>query len=315
MASLAALAMPCALAATCDVALSHRLEPVTDNVWLWPAEEGEVSRDNRGRVAASVVFVDRDGVTVLDPGPSVRSAQRLAAAVACISPLPITRVLNSHAHAENVLGNHGLPEATVWATPRTRDSMQRRCPECLASMIERAGAAELAGTQIRLPTQTLRNDMVIRLAGQDWRVIEVSDAHTESDLVLWNAQSKILVAPMLLYLGRVPELAQGNALAWVRALDTLRSLQPRVVVGTRLFRNDGSEAFANTRRYLCALIQHAWMHLETGALDAQIPALPLPEYAKDAGYTQRHPLNVRRAWREIESDWLRGQAPTACGQK
>jgi glyoxylase-like metal-dependent hydrolase (beta-lactamase superfamily II) len=306
------LALP-ARAQPCEPHLRAQMVPVMKDVWFLPGVVEEVNPSNGGRVTGSVVFVSTNDVTILDPGPSLRHAQRLRRAVACLTRAPIRRILNSHAHAENVLGNHGFASATVAATRTTRENMRTRCPQCLHSMFERAGKSAIAGTQIRLPSETLRDGETLTLGGQAWRVIEIVNAHTESDMALWNEESRVLIATPLIYnVARVPELAQGSTLGWIDALDRLAALSPKTVVGYALHTGAPSEAFASTRSYLCALVRHAWAGLEKGELDSEITPLHLPQYQAAQGYATRHMLNVRRTWREMESHWLRSQRPAQC---
>jgi glyoxylase-like metal-dependent hydrolase (beta-lactamase superfamily II) len=261
-------------------------------------------------VASSVALVGDTSVVVVDPGPSLVHGRTLRAAIRCQIGRETDRVVNTHAHAENVMGNSAFAETGVpiLASATTQASMRQRCPVCLQSITRSAGAEALAGTQIALPDTILTDGQVLDLGGQRWQILEYINAHTESDLVLWNPNTSTLLVGGLVYRDRVPELAQGSLLGWVQVLDTLEKLQPKVLIGLSTGTVDDLK---HTRDYLCDLAQAVWQAMEEGQSALDAVSLHLPTYAHWAGYTQRHGFNAQRAWRELEPLWMAAQ-PRPC---
>lgn len=318
--ALAALMTGCALTPphSCEPSEAQApLQAVAPGVWLWPGANQEISPANGGHVTASVVLTDAQQAWVIDPGPSRQHGQRLARALACTVHAPLGGIINSHAHAENVLGNQGLLEAAprmpgvaVWANAATQDSMQRRCPSCLEHLFEVAGQAAMDGTRIHLPDQRLRDGQRIPPGGAVWQVLLLPQAHTEADTVLWNDRARVLIAGGLLYDGRLPELAQGSLVGWLAALDRLAALQPRLAIGQGLSVAPDEvqlpPSFDATRAYLSDLRALVLGALDRGESPASAERLELPAYRHWAGYRERHAFNVQRAWRELEPRWMDG---------
>jgi glyoxylase-like metal-dependent hydrolase (beta-lactamase superfamily II) len=286
------------------------LQPAAAGVWVWEGHRADVSPDNRGHVATSVVLVGERAIAVVDPGPSLAHGTTLREAIRCQFGREVDRVINTHAHAENVMGNTAFAELAlpILATATTQASMQQRCPGCLQSITRTAGDAALAGTQIELPNTLVAHAQVLDLGDQRWQLLEHRTAHTESDLVLWNATSATLITGGLVYRDRVPELAQGSLIGWVQALDLLERMRPENVVGM----STGSiEDLRHTRGYLCALAHTVWQAMEEGRSAHAAVDLHLPAYAHWAGYTARHSFNAQRAWRELEPLWM-AETPQPC---
>ncbi len=291
-------------------------QPLVPGVWVRPGLAQDIGAHNGGQVASQLLIGQGNSATLVDPGPSL--AQGLAArrAARCELGLAITRVLDSHAHAENVLGNAAFEaeQVRLEALPETRAAMAARCPKCLAAMVQALGAEPMAGTRIVLPQPSLQ-------AGQDWdsdagawQALEFRWAHTESDLALWNERHRLLVAPGLVYHERLPELAQGSVVGWIAALETLRSLRPDWVVGNLPLAATGPQAvdgLGQTHRYLCSLSRAVLGALDSGRSVTEVQQIGLPAYAGWAGYAQRNGFNVQRAWRELEPLWIRDAVP-AC---
>lgn len=306
--------------ATCPTAAHVHWQTVLPGIsalhGYWPSQ----SQSQMAHSATSVVLGQGSERTLVDPGPTYKAGQFLKATVQC-QHARVTEVINTHAHAEQVLGNSALG-VPVSATAVTTASMKSRCPSCLQAMRHELGAAALRGTRIVWPQKSLQPDQEWLTGGRRWRVLEMPMAHTESDLVLWSAPEGIALVGGLVDGGRLPMLAQGRVLGWIQALDRLQALQPQWLVGQHLVSGPGQTAAALQRQrdYLCGLAQFAWQGLERGWSEAEIlqgavspVAWGLPPAGQASAWRQQHQFNQLRAWREIEALWMNQQPlPRLC---
>ena len=263
-------------------------------------------------IVTTVVLGQGSELTVLDPGPSLVQGRRLARALQCNRAQRVVRLVNSHAHAEQTLANAAFA-APVAATAATRAAMQQRCPSCLASMRVDLGSAALRGTRIRLPNQQLRDGEWLWAGGRAWQVIEMQQAHTESDLVLWHAQERIALAGPLVDGARLV-LAQGSVQGWLDALEHLEAMQPQWLIGQHLVVQGEAVTRALTaqRRALCLLVQQAWQGLEKGWTESEVMQQATDLTGSEAERRLQR-FNLLRAWREMEGRWMAQQAmPSVC---
>ncbi|WP_066271091.1 MBL fold metallo-hydrolase [Hydrogenophaga palleronii] len=315
----AAAAEP-ALQPGCGAADSLPWQAVAPSVWAWlPERPGEISADNGGHVAPVTAVVDGGEALLVDPGPSRRHGERLQRSLQCRFGARVVWVVNTHAHAENVLANAAFGAAQVagslriGASAATGEAMRQRCPACLASLTARVGEAQMAGTTIVLPDHVLAPGSVLRVGRRALRVLAVEQGHTEGDLVLWDAAHGVLWAGGLVYGERVPELAQGHVDAWLAALQRLQALPVRELIGASWSRaGEGGvppAALAQTLAYLRDLRAGVLQAMDEGRLPQDRDVVPLPAYAGWTGYAERHGFNVQRAWRELEAVWLSPPPP------
>lgn len=313
-----ATVLVCAALATAAQAQTCLDQPpwvaVAPGVWAWPGARADVAPHNGGHVSSTLVMVNPGQgtppqVTVVDPGPHATHGEATLRAIACRWETAALQVINSHAHAENVLANvayrRSAPGTPVLATATTAQQMAQRCPDCLESLRQAAGDVALKGTEIVLPDALLEPGTRLPLTGHLWEVQEWKRAHTLSDLVLWEPVQRTLIAPSLVYRDRLPELAQGSLLGWVAALEALQALRPRTVLGVQP--GDGQD-LERTHGYLCELARTVWDAMEQGKTAGEAHTLALPAYASWAGYAVRQPFNAQRAWRELEPLWMDGAA-------
>jgi glyoxylase-like metal-dependent hydrolase (beta-lactamase superfamily II) len=296
-------------------------QALAPGIWVWaPEQTAEVSPANGGHVMPVTALVHRGQAMVIDPGPNLHHGQRLRDSLACRFGARVTRVLNSHAHSENVLANAAFEadaaagRVRIEALAGTRETMALRCPACLESLTGHAGVLAMAGTRIVLPTHSLVPGQVLRFGPHRLQVRPAEQGHTASDLVLWSARERILWAGGLVYGQRLPELAQGRLDDWLAALDRLAALHPATVVGVSVSRAPAAgglpPALVQTREYLAALREGVWRAMDAGE-QPQTPGLvDLPVYRGWAGYAERHEFNRLRVWRELEPLWM-GQGSEA----
>lgn len=278
-----------------------------------------------GRAAhatTTVVLGQGRQVTVVDPGPTRQVGEALKRSLHCRQKAQVVALINTHAHAEQVLANAAF-RLPVMATAGTAASMQTRCPDCLAAMSEDLGAPALKGTRIVLPDRVLQDGQILEIGGRQWQVRVMRQAHTESDLVLWSAAEGIAVVGGLVDGDRLPVLAQGRVLGWLQALEALQVLQPQWLIGQHLVSGPGQVGahLQRQRNYLCELVRTAWQAMDAGLSEAEAlqglklsPAWSVTQADLQEARRQQHQFNQLRAWREIEPIWMALQAwPTPCG--
>lgn len=288
---------------------------VASGVWVWmPDAEGEIAPANAGHVVPTSVIVHGRQALVVDPGPSQAHGQRLRRSLACRFGAQVRWIVNTHAHAENVLGNVAFVDRLergqlqILANAGTRAGMGRRCPDCLASLVAKVGEVAMAGTRIVLPSRTLREGDVLRFGPHRLQVLRTEQGHTDGDLVLWEPRQRLLWAGGLVYGARLPELAQGSLDGWLAALDRLKALRPAVVLGNTVSRAGPAggvpPALAHTQQYLIELRTTVLQAMDAGLQAHEAGGLALTAYEHWSGYTERQSFNAQRAWRELEPVWM-----------
>lgn len=287
---------------------------LADGLWVWDGANVDIDAGNRGHVAPTAVLIAGDRALLIDPGPSAHHAERVRRSLRCRFGAEVSDVANTHAHAENVLGNAAFADdaaagrVRIWATAATRASMARRCPACLQSLRERVGEEAMAGTGIVLPTHTLAEGDTLTIGHQRLQVRRVEQGHSDGDLVLWWPRERVLFAGGLVVDGRLPELAQGSLDGWLAALRRLAALRPRVVVGSRV---GDARGIAATQRYLRTLRRGVLAAMDAGHLAEEPGLVPMREWRHWAGHAERQGFNVQRAWRELEPLWMQQAPPSA----
>jgi glyoxylase-like metal-dependent hydrolase (beta-lactamase superfamily II) len=120
------------------------------------------------------LVVGKDGVIVFDAKMTPDSAQEMLAAIAKITPKPVTHVILSHSDADHVNGLSGFPKGvTVIAQDNCKKEM------------EASKGSPMAAPQDYLPTKTFDKSLDVTIDNVRVQLRHWVPAHTNGDLVMF----------------------------------------------------------------------------------------------------------------------------------
>lgn len=201
-----------------------------------------IAMPDRGAVGNAAIVDLGDSSLVVDTHVTPAAGRELRAQAE-----PVGWVLNTHWHADHVLGNGEFDDATIVATTRTRELMATIGAERLAAAREEGSERELPD-ELRLPDETFDESWDFGRA----KALTFGGGHTESDSVLLVPDAGVLVAGDLVVVGMQPWAGHGDPANWAGILERLLELDwGKVVPGHGPV--SGREVVEPLRDYLLAL--------------------------------------------------------------
>ncbi len=203
-------------------------------------QTGMVSAANQGFNANAGFVVTRDGVVLFDALGSPALGKRLGELIATVTPQPVRRVVVSHYHADHFYGlqafvrfvRPGGPAVEVWADELVRDYLATDAPT--ARLAERRDSLYPwvnDRTRIVPPDTFVGGDTVFKLGGLTFHLLRAGPAHTPEDLMMYVEEDGVLFVGDLMFSGRIPFVADADVSSWIKAIDRVLALKPRIVVG------------------------------------------------------------------------------------
>jgi cyclase len=161
-------------------------------------------------------IIGKDGVIVFDAKTTPDSAKEMLAAIAKITPKPVTHVIISHSDGDHVNGLSAFPKGlTIIA--------QENCKkEMIASKDSRFPAP-----QDYLPTQTYDKKLELTIDGVKVQLFHWIPAHTSGDTVMYLPDSKIAFGGDMVDLTQFALIhAQkgGTSEGWIEAMKGIIAL-------------------------------------------------------------------------------------------
>lgn len=203
-------------------------------------QTGMVSAANQGFNANAGFVVTRDGVVLFDALGTPALGKRLAQLIATVTPQPVRRIIVSHYHADHFYGlqafvpslRPGDPPVQVWADELVRDYLATDAPAArLAERQESLYPWVNDKTRLVPPDTFVSGDTVFKLGGLTFHLLRAGPAHTPEDLMMYVEEDGVLFVGDLMFTGRIPFVADADVTSWIKAIDRVLALKPRIVVG------------------------------------------------------------------------------------
>ncbi|WP_370264506.1 quinoprotein relay system zinc metallohydrolase 1 [Limnobacter sp.] len=251
-------------------------------------------------------YVDDTGVWVINTGTSRLYGEQQKALIGRVAKgKPIVQVIALNLHPDYFLGNQAYEQATLAATRVTLAGMRAE-----ANMYEdnlyRLCGDWMKATQAVLPSQTLQPSALKALGNRPVQALELK-GHTDSDLVLFDPETRVLWAGGLVFYQRIATTPHAKIKPWIESLKTLKALKPKVVVPSHGPVSWGTEAIDQTLDYLTWLDQRLTDAARMGADLNDVMRQGVPERFKGfAAYPAEFYRNVTHLYPAYEQAELGG---------
>jgi cyclase len=192
-----------------------------DNCYMLEGQGGNIT-----------VAVATDGIIMVD-GQFAPLHDKIKAAVAVISNLPIKYLINTHYHGDHTGGNEAFAKdgATIVAQIHVKNRLAAGTTNGLT------GAKTPPAPQAALPSDTYTNFSKIRLRGRVADLKHIENAHTDGDTYVWFKTANLLSTGDTFTNGRYPNIDfanGGNIRGMIAAADIylkLTNAKTRIVPG------------------------------------------------------------------------------------
>ncbi len=258
---LSMLTLMAGLAAGSAVAqVSLKLTPIraSEHVYYVQGDSGMASRANRAFNSNAAFVVTSDGVVVFDALGSPILGAALRTAIAAVTPQPIRLVIISHFHADHYYGLQSLagPGVEIWGhangkavvgSPPSLERLEQRRRDLSPDV---GPDMRLTGADRWLDFRAGK-EIAFEQGGVRMRLIDVSGAHSDEDLMLWIENDRVLLAGDLYFSGRIPFVGDADSKTWLAAMDVIAPLKPVMVIpGHGRASTDPQPDIDLTREYL-----------------------------------------------------------------
>ncbi|WP_018681645.1 MBL fold metallo-hydrolase [Actinokineospora enzanensis] len=196
------------------------LTEVADGVHAFLQPDGGWCLNNAG------VLTGRDDTVLIDTAATRGRAELLRAMIASTGAPPPRFLVNTHSHGDHTFGNAAFPEATVIAQEGTAADMVAHGLHLTTLWPD----VEWGEIGVDAPTVTYRDRMTVRAGGTVAELLHLGPAHSAYDTAVWLPAERVLFAGDLVMSGVTPFVMTGSVRGLLDALETVRRLDPSVIV-------------------------------------------------------------------------------------
>ncbi|HEY9449239.1 MAG TPA: MBL fold metallo-hydrolase [Gemmatimonadaceae bacterium] len=296
-----------------DTIAAFPIRRLADGVY---AVVGDTGRGSEGRSNAGFIITDT-GVVVIDALASPGQGEVLLRTVRTVTQLPIRWLILTHHHPDHTFGAIVFKRlgATIIAHPDRRTLASADGDDALVSGWSGVlGLRQMRGFEFAdTPDIPVTRDTTLVLGGRTLTFLHPSAAHTAGDLMIWLAKERVLFAGDILVEDGVTMVVDGNSGALLAALDTIKALQPAVVLpGHGRIPDDPAELVKLTSCYVLGLRAAMRSDVEQGVrMGRALAALPPADRDRPISKASRQRRNAVRVYNEMEEAVMRGDTAAA----
>jgi glyoxylase-like metal-dependent hydrolase (beta-lactamase superfamily II) len=284
---------------------------VAPGVYAVPGDSG---RGVEGRSNAGFI-VTSEGVVVVDALASPAEGARLLASIRGVTSRPIRWLILTHHHPDHHFGAIVFRRlgAKVIAHP-DRSSLASEGGEdaLMADWVRVVGLDAMRGFQFAdKPDRPVTGTDTLSLGRKTIVVRHPGAAHSAGDLMVWLPRDRVLFAGDLLVEDGVTMVVDGNSSILLRALDSVDSLNPKVVVpGHGSIPAQPKLLVQRTRTYISELRTAMRSAVEQGTpMKRAMASLPPADETRPVSLESRKRRNAVRVYIEEEKTYM-GLEPT-----
>jgi glyoxylase-like metal-dependent hydrolase (beta-lactamase superfamily II) len=291
------------------VSVPMRVDKVAAHSYYVLGQAGVVSSTNQGFNSNAGFVVTSEGVVVFDALGTPALGKRFADLIAKTTSLPVRRVIISHYHADHVYGVQAFkkPGVEVWAHQRVRDYLATDAPTARLAERKQSLAPWVNDTsRVVVPDRYIGEDSVFRMGGLTFRVMHAGPAHTPEDLMMMVEEDGVLYVGDLMFTGRIPFVADADTSSWIKAIDRVLKLKPRIVVGGHGTESTNAVAdLALTRDYLVYLREQLAAAFDDGLdFDAAYRRIDWSRFSSLPAFEAANRRNAYQTYLNVEQEAL-----------
>ncbi|WP_461831856.1 MBL fold metallo-hydrolase [Aquifex sp.] len=301
--------------------VKETLRKITDRVYGVFGVLEQVSYENRGFISNAYFYVADDGVLVIDSLSTYKLGRELVETIKSITDKPIRFLVITHYHTDHFYGIKAFKETGAETIAHEYAFEYLSNPSSYNFFLARKKLLKehMEGTELLPPSITLTKSLNIYLkVGKDYRKFEVMHlckGHTNGDIVVYIPDEKILFSGDIVFDGRLPFLGSGNSGTWIKCLDEILEMEPKVLLpghGNPLIGKEKiKKAVLWTKKYITDLRETIRRLIEEGCdvdcvrkrVNEELLKID-PAYAQVPVFFRVNPVNAYYVYFEVENEML-----------
>ena len=205
------------------------LKPIqtAENSYYFYGKEEYFSKENGGDIANASFIITANSVILIDTGSSKSYGEQVKKQIEKITSKPIKYILNTHHHPDHFLGNSAFSSSDIYAADFTKNEIEQNGDLYIVNLVNLVGEA-MNNTKIKAPNQVL-TAKTLDLDGYKLDIFHL-DGHTQSDIVIYDENTKILYASDLVFNKRTLTTPHANMQNWLKSLEELEKINYSILV-------------------------------------------------------------------------------------
>ncbi len=287
------------------------LHDLGNGLYAWLQPNGSWGWSNAGLITDGKEAFLVDTLFDLPLTANMLDAMRAATPAA----LQINAMVNTHSNGDHCNGNILVEGAEIIASKNTAAYMAHENPAMMVHFLkeapnmgqlgqwflERFGAFQFAGIERKFPSTLFEGKLERKIGCKTIQLIEVGPAHTAGDTIVYLPEQGVVFTGDILFIEGHPLMWAGPVKNWLKALDLIIALNPKIVVPGHgpITGIDGVKAI---KEYFEFVEGESRKHYDAGKEILPATQEMLKSKYAQWGDSERMAANVAMMYREFKGD-------------
>lgn len=269
-------------------------------------QNADFTVDNGCNIINTGFYVAADKVWVINTGTSRLYGEQQRKLIDSISNgKPIAEVVALNLHPDYFMGNQAFPAQSLAATKKTTAGINAEGPSYEDNLYRLCGDW-MKGTEMVAPVRELQAGDITNWGGRKLQAMELK-GHTASDLIIFDPETRVLWAGGLVFHERIVTTPHADLPAWLESLQTIKKLNPKVIIPSHGPVAWGPAAIDQTIDYVSWLEKHLREAAEQGLTMNELLEMGVPKrFQGFAAYPAEFLRNVTHLYPRYEKAALGG---------
>lgn len=283
-----------------SILYSRPVEVIPD-VWSAIGATAPPDYENSGHNNNYSFVITGDGVVVVNSG-SYLLAEALHKEIRSITDQAVRLVINENGQGHAMLGNGYWREQNiaVLAHVDAAAKFELSGHGSLASL-KRYGKEKSAGTEVRLPSETMTDTRVIDFGNKRIEVKWLGTSHSVGDLVVWLPDERLVISGDMAFHERLlPIFEDADTRAWLDSWDRFEALEALYVIPGHGHPTNMQQVRLYTKDYLLFIRGEVQKLLDNGEDLQEAYRIDQSRYAHLDTFEELASINAGRIFEQME---------------
>ncbi|QWK20275.1 MAG: MBL fold metallo-hydrolase [Hydrogenobacter thermophilus] len=281
-----------------------KLKKVDKDIYMVRGEDALPSLKNGGFISNAFAVYTEEGWVVIDTLSTPELSEKFLKELLKVKKAPIKYAIITHYHPDHWYGAKTFKDAKakIVAHKKLKELYDSGEAKAILEEANRSFNGLYDSVVLVPPDIVVEDNMRLKAGSRTFDIISMTPAHTNSDIVVYMPDRKVLFAGDLVYYKRIPFMGDRNASSkgWEEVLRRIRNMDVKLILGGHNEPMD-KKAVDYTLGYITYLRENIRMMKQEGKFIDEIKqALSDSPYKKDAMYQEFHNANIFRVDSEMD---------------
>ncbi|NPA51523.1 MAG: MBL fold metallo-hydrolase [Aquificae bacterium] len=284
-----------------------QLEKVDKDIYMVRGYDGLPSEKNRGFISNAYGIFVKDGWVVIDSLSTPELAREFISLLKKEKNVPIKYLIVTHYHLDHWYGASEFKKEGAYVIAHKNLKKFYESGQAMEALenFKRRFKNLFKNVKLTPPDFTVRDEITISTGDKSFKVISMTPAHTNTDIVVYMPDRKFIFVGDLVFYKRIPFVGDSNASSkgWLKVLKDLEKMDIDKIFAGHNYPLD-KKAIDFTYQYISFLrTQIAKMKDEGLFYDEIKKKLQDIEYKKFPMFKEFHNQNIYKIYNELDFEF------------